>query len=275
MTMYWNCKEQGHLASQCPKVPIYHICGKTGHLACDCANPSLASRNSRLCNNFYKPGHIAANYSTDKACNNCSKPSHLARDCTNEPVCNIRNISGHLAHHYPKLSLELGNGASLHYVFFCNYGQPGHMSRDCASIAICSKCGGIGHQAHECPSNLHRKTFDNYKAATINFDQLNTVVAVSSHASAASFILAFSHNYILMRMEKDFLYMSKLDIRLWIPAWFVALIKCKVGAPPARRLLLLTAAKVMAKEAVKKGLLTRSTITPSRPLRRRLSWQRS
>ena len=49
--------------------------------------------------------------------------------------------------------------------------------------------------------------------------------------------------------------MSELDIRLRIPTWFVALIKCKVGSPAARLLLLLTAAKVTAKEAVEKGII--------------------
>ncbi|PON35559.1 Crotonase superfamily [Trema orientale] len=84
---------------------------------------------------------------------------------------------------------------------------------------------------------------------------LPTVAAVSGHASAAGFILAFSHDYVLMRRDRGFLYMSELDIRLRIPAWFVALIKCKVGSPAARRLLLLTAAKVTAKEAVEKGVI--------------------
>ncbi|XP_062092701.1 enoyl-CoA delta isomerase 1, peroxisomal [Humulus lupulus] len=82
-----------------------------------------------------------------------------------------------------------------------------------------------------------------------------TIAAVSGHASAAGFILAFSHDYVLMRKDRGFLYMSELDIRLPIPTWFVTLIKCKVGAPAARRLLLLTAAKVTAKEAVEKGII--------------------
>ena len=49
--------------------------------------------------------------------------------------------------------------------------------------------------------------------------------------------------------------MSELDIRLRIPTTAISLIKCKVGAPAARRLLLLSAAKLTAKEAVEKGII--------------------
>ncbi|XP_030496289.2 enoyl-CoA delta isomerase 1, peroxisomal [Cannabis sativa] len=84
---------------------------------------------------------------------------------------------------------------------------------------------------------------------------LPTIAAVSGHASAAGFILALSHDYVLMRKDRGFLYMSELDIRLPIPTWFVTLIKCKVGAPAARRLVLLTAAKVTATNAVEKGIV--------------------
>ncbi|KAF5453535.1 hypothetical protein F2P56_028432 [Juglans regia] len=82
-----------------------------------------------------------------------------------------------------------------------------------------------------------------------------TIAAVSGHASAAGFILALSHDYILMRKDRGFLYMSELDINRVIPAWFVALIECKIGSPMTRRHLVLTAAKVTAKEAVEKGII--------------------
>ncbi|KAL5545107.1 hypothetical protein UlMin_008891 [Ulmus minor] len=82
-----------------------------------------------------------------------------------------------------------------------------------------------------------------------------TISAVTGHASAAGFILAFSHDYVLMRKDRGFLYMSELDVELPISTWFVALIKCKIGAPAARRLVLLKAAKLTAKEAVEKGII--------------------
>ncbi|KAL5569125.1 hypothetical protein UlMin_025700 [Ulmus minor] len=82
-----------------------------------------------------------------------------------------------------------------------------------------------------------------------------TIAAVTGHASAAGFILAFSHDYVLMRKDRGFLYMSELDIQLRIPTWFVALIKCKIGSPEARRSVFLTAAKLTATEAVEKGII--------------------
>lgn len=41
----------------------------------------------RLCTNCYKQGHIAADFTNDKACNDRVKTSHLAREC--EPICNM------------------------------------------------------------------------------------------------------------------------------------------------------------------------------------------
>ncbi|KAK9190482.1 hypothetical protein WN943_019087 [Citrus x changshan-huyou] len=82
-----------------------------------------------------------------------------------------------------------------------------------------------------------------------------TIAAVTGHASAAGLILALSHDYVLMRNDRGFLYMSELDIRLTVSAWFMALIECKVGNPTARREMVLKAAKLMAKEAVERGII--------------------
>ncbi|KAK3232209.1 hypothetical protein Dsin_004090 [Dipteronia sinensis] len=71
-----------------------------------------------------------------------------------------------------------------------------------------------------------------------------TIAAITGHVSAAGLILALSHDYVLMRRDRGFLYMSELDIGLKIPAWFMALIGCKVGEPAARRELVLKAAKL-------------------------------
>ncbi|TXG49730.1 hypothetical protein EZV62_025605 [Acer yangbiense] len=82
-----------------------------------------------------------------------------------------------------------------------------------------------------------------------------TIAAVTGHASAAGLLLALCHDYVLMRRDRGFLYMSELDIGLTIPAWSVALIRCKVGEPAARRELLLRAAKMKAVEAVERGIV--------------------
>ncbi|KAK2633719.1 hypothetical protein Ddye_028511 [Dipteronia dyeriana] len=82
-----------------------------------------------------------------------------------------------------------------------------------------------------------------------------TIASITGHTSAAGLILALSHDYVLMRRDRGFLYMSELDIGLKIPAWFMALIGCKVGEPAARLELVLRAAKLTAKEAVERGII--------------------
>lgn len=135
------------------------MCGKMGHLARDCFNPGLPAYDSRLCNNCYKAGHIAAHCTKEKACNNCRKTGHLARDCRNEPVCNMCYISGHVARQCPKGSLPEPDmfGGPFRDIICHTCGHPGHISRDCVSIMICSNCGGMGHKQYECPS---RRLFD-------------------------------------------------------------------------------------------------------------------
>ena len=96
--------------------------------------------------------------------------------------------------------------------------------------------------------------FQSLVADLISFP-MPTIAAVSGHASAAGFILALSHDYILMRNDRGFLYMSELDIHLVIPPWFFALIDCKIGSPIHRRNVVLKAAKVTAKQAVKMGFI--------------------
>ncbi|XP_060675267.1 enoyl-CoA delta isomerase 1, peroxisomal-like [Ziziphus jujuba] len=82
-----------------------------------------------------------------------------------------------------------------------------------------------------------------------------TIAAVTGHASGAGFILALSHDYVLMKRHRGFLYMSELDNQLVISAWFMALIKCKIGAPTSRRDVVLRADKVTADEAVKRRII--------------------
>ncbi|XP_034704727.1 enoyl-CoA delta isomerase 1, peroxisomal-like [Vitis riparia] len=82
-----------------------------------------------------------------------------------------------------------------------------------------------------------------------------TIAAISGHCSAAAAILALSHDYVLMRNDRGFIYMSELDIELKIPDWFVALIRSKIGAPRSQRELMLRAAKLTAHDALNWGII--------------------
>ncbi|PSS32595.1 Enoyl-CoA delta isomerase 1, peroxisomal like [Actinidia chinensis var. chinensis] len=84
---------------------------------------------------------------------------------------------------------------------------------------------------------------------------LPTIAAVTGHASAGGMILAVSHDYVVMRRDRGFLYMSELDIGLPIPAWFTAVIGAKIGSPAARRSVLLRSAKLAADAAAKWGIV--------------------
>lgn len=82
-----------------------------------------------------------------------------------------------------------------------------------------------------------------------------TIAAVTGHASAAGLILALSHDYLLMRKDRGFLYMSEMDINLVVPAWFMALIETRIGLPAARRELIMRAAKLTGKKGVALGIV--------------------
>ncbi|CAL5404553.1 unnamed protein product [Camellia sinensis] len=82
-----------------------------------------------------------------------------------------------------------------------------------------------------------------------------TIAAVTGHASAAGFLLALCHDYVLMRKDRGFLYMSELDIALPIPAWFTAVLRSKIGSPMALRDVLLRSAKLTAQAAVERGII--------------------
>lgn len=82
-----------------------------------------------------------------------------------------------------------------------------------------------------------------------------TIAAVTGHASAGGFILAMAHDYIFMRKDRGFLYMSELDIGLVIPRWFVTLLKSKSKSPAAWREVVLKAAKLTAEMGVDMGIV--------------------
>lgn len=82
-----------------------------------------------------------------------------------------------------------------------------------------------------------------------------TIAAVTGHASAAGMMLALSHDYVVMRRDRGFLYMSEMDIGLVIPNWFMALMRSKIGDPRAQREALMRAAKLTAEDGVRMGIV--------------------
>lgn len=84
---------------------------------------------------------------------------------------------------------------------------------------------------------------------------LPTIAAVSGHAAAAGFMIAISHDYVLMRSDRGVMYMSELDIGLTFPDYFMAMLKSKIGNPAARRDVMLGAKKLKAEEAVRMGIV--------------------
>lgn len=73
--------------------------------------------------------------------------------------------------------------------------------------------------------------------------------------AAAVFLLTLGHDYILMRNDRGFVYMSELDIGMKVSG-MVTLIRNKIGNSVARRDLVLRAAKLAAKEAAVRGIIS-------------------
>lgn len=73
-----------------------------------------------------------------------------------------------------------------------------------------------------------------------------TISAVTGHAAAAGMILALSHDYVVMRSDRGFLYMSELGLGLKIPRWFLVVVRNKIARPGDRRDVLLAGEKVPA-----------------------------
>ncbi|KAH1120517.1 hypothetical protein J1N35_003677 [Gossypium stocksii] len=82
-----------------------------------------------------------------------------------------------------------------------------------------------------------------------------TVASITGHAAAAGFVLALSHDYLIMRKDRGVLYMSEVDIALTIPDYFNALFREKIGDASVRRDLLLRGLKMKGDEAEKRGVV--------------------
>lgn len=82
-----------------------------------------------------------------------------------------------------------------------------------------------------------------------------TIAAVTGHASAAGFVLAAAHDYVIMRKERGFLYMSEVDIDLVVPEWFVEVVRSKIGSGVSLRDVFLKAEKLTGTAAMEMGLV--------------------
>ncbi|CAN1258551.1 Enoyl-CoA delta isomerase 1, peroxisomal [Linum perenne] len=82
-----------------------------------------------------------------------------------------------------------------------------------------------------------------------------TIAAITGHASAAGMILALSHDYVVMRKDRGFLYMSEVDIGLVIPDWFVTVLNSKIGSGSMRREVVMSAMKLTAEMGVERGIV--------------------
>ncbi|XP_020597253.1 enoyl-CoA delta isomerase 2, peroxisomal-like [Phalaenopsis equestris] len=87
-----------------------------------------------------------------------------------------------------------------------------------------------------------------------------TIAAVNGHSSAAGFILAISHDYVEMRADRGFIYMSEIDLGMPLPPYFLTLIRSKVSDAKVVRDLVLRGAKLKAAEAQAKGIIDGSHI---------------
>lgn len=87
-----------------------------------------------------------------------------------------------------------------------------------------------------------------------------TVAAVTGHASAGGCFLVLSHDYVVMRADRGFFYMSEVDIGLPIVDSLMALMRAKISDPRTRRDVLLRGKKVTAAEAEARGIVDRAVV---------------
>ncbi|KAL2897074.1 Enoyl-CoA delta isomerase 1 peroxisomal, partial [Bienertia sinuspersici] len=108
--------------------------------------------------------------------------------------------------------------------------------------------------ANSSPNPTITKQNMDYQLQALIYDLISfpmpTIAAVNGHASAAGCILAMAHDYILMRRDRGYLYMSEVDIGLVIPPWFMAILRCKISGWKGRRRVVLMAEKVTAEKGM-------------------------
>ncbi|KAL0921539.1 hypothetical protein M5K25_008622 [Dendrobium thyrsiflorum] len=85
-----------------------------------------------------------------------------------------------------------------------------------------------------------------------------TIAAVTGHAAAAGFMLAICHDYVEMRGDRGFIYMSELDIGIPFAPYTLALLRSKIPDPKVFREIVLEGKKIGAAEAAAKGIIDRA-----------------
>ncbi|KAL0016331.1 hypothetical protein SO802_003400 [Lithocarpus litseifolius] len=75
-----------------------------------------------------------------------------------------------------------------------------------------------------------------------------TIATLLGHAAAAGFLLALSHNYVLIRRDQGNIGLTFLD-------YFTALMRSKIGSALTQRDILLAERKVKGEEAVRMGIV--------------------
>ncbi|KAI5066150.1 hypothetical protein GOP47_0018774 [Adiantum capillus-veneris] len=98
-----------------------------------------------------------------------------------------------------------------------------------------------------------RRKFAELLSAYINLP-MPTIAAVCGHAAAAGFILALAHDYVYMRKDRGFLYMSEIDVRILIPPGPMNIIRSKL-TPRAFRDAVLCGIKHTAGMALEAGIV--------------------
>ncbi|KAF9428845.1 hypothetical protein BGZ94_000793 [Podila epigama] len=182
-----NCKEDGHIANDCPQEKILPVkseyfnkcynCGSEDHRTRLCPE----ERKVTTCNNCQKEGHLSRDCPEPRAemtCNRCGEVGHMSRDCTQprtDITCNRCGEVGHMSRdcNQPRIDMTCNRcGEVGHMARDCDQprvdvncrrcGEPGHMSRDCgqARSAVCYRCGAEGHRSADCDSHDPNSTID-------------------------------------------------------------------------------------------------------------------
>ncbi|XP_078164494.1 enoyl-CoA delta isomerase 1, peroxisomal-like [Carex rostrata] len=84
-----------------------------------------------------------------------------------------------------------------------------------------------------------------------------TICAITGHAAAAGCALVLAHDYVVMRGDRGFFYMSELDAGLKFVKYFEVLFNEKIPDSQTRRDVLLRSAKLTAQEAVNRRIVDR------------------
>ncbi|KAF5179442.1 Enoyl-coa delta isomerase [Thalictrum thalictroides] len=84
---------------------------------------------------------------------------------------------------------------------------------------------------------------------------LPTIACITGHAAAAGFMLAISHDYLIMRKGRGVLYMSEIDIGMTFPDYFMDLMREKLHSPKNIRNICLHAMKIKAEDGIKMGII--------------------